>query len=71
MFSFNSEEEELACKNLILAGEICKHCGHNHKNKSDEACGTIYGSPDQAIQCDCATFEPFVSALFDASGNPV
>lgn len=71
MFSFNSDEEELASKNVILAGEICKNCGHNHKDKSDEPCNTIYGSPDTAIQCDCNTFEPFVSSLFDALGNPV
>jgi hypothetical protein len=71
MFSFDSEEEELACKNLILAGEVCKNCGHNHKNSGENACNCVYGSPDTAIQCKCTTFEPFVSTLFDAFGNQI
>lgn len=71
MFTFDSEEEELANKNLILAGEICGNCGHNHSNRPDEVCGTVCGPVDASAPCECDIFTPFVSALFDASGNLV
>lgn len=68
MFTFDSEEEERACKHLIRAGEICKHCGHNHSgNKDGEPCKCVVSRPE-AIMCVCDTFEPFVSDLWDAMG---
>lgn len=61
MFQFDDDEDEIACKDLILAGKICKHCGHSHSKTPDD-CGCM---EDRLMQwvCTCKSFESFVSTL--------
>lgn len=62
-YIFDSEENEIACKDIILAGEVCANCGHNHKDHNPCNC-----MMDRRLQyiCKCDNFEPYVSDLFSS-----